>query len=98
MSINFLLGAREMADRAQDRAVAATEAAEHTRREQRVLVERLRQLETTAFGGPQQIESALFRAGLDPSRRQRCRQGMSDFEPVEKSGKDSKGDPPVGKP
>ncbi|CAH0486085.1 unnamed protein product [Peronospora farinosa] len=87
-----------MAERAQDRADAATEAAERTRREQLVLVERLRQLETTAFGGPQQIESARVRAGLGPSRRQRRRQGMSDFEPAQKSGEDSKGDPPAGKP
>lgn len=97
-SKNALLDAREMAERAQDRADAATEAAERTRREQLVLVERLRQLETTAFGGPQQIESARVRAGLGPSRRQRRRQGMSDFEPAQKSGEDSKGDPPAGKP
>ncbi|CAI5722004.1 unnamed protein product [Peronospora effusa] len=54
-SKNALLDAREMAERAQDRADAATEAAERSRREQLVLVEWLRQLETTAFGGPQQI-------------------------------------------
>ncbi|CAI5704783.1 unnamed protein product [Peronospora farinosa] len=52
-SKNALLDAREMAERAQDRANAATEAAGRTRREQRVLVERLRQFETTAFEGPQ---------------------------------------------
>ena len=97
-SKNALLGAREMADRAQDRADAATEAAERTRREQLVLVERLRQLETTAFGGPQQIMSARVRVGFGPSRRQRRRQGMSDFEPAQKSGEDLKGDPPAGKP
>ncbi|CAI5730212.1 unnamed protein product [Peronospora farinosa] len=86
-----------MAERAQDHADAATEAAERTRREQRVLVEHLRKLETTAFGGPQQFESARVRAGLGPSRRQRRRQGMPDFKRTQKSGEDSKGDPPVGK-
>ncbi|CAI5704894.1 unnamed protein product [Peronospora effusa] len=68
-SKHALFDARKMAERAQDRADAATEAAERTRREQLVLIERLRQLETTAFGGPQQIESARVRAGLGPSRR-----------------------------
>uniref|UniRef100_A0AAV1U8X0 Uncharacterized protein n=1 Tax=Peronospora matthiolae TaxID=2874970 RepID=A0AAV1U8X0_9STRA len=72
---NGLLDAREMVESAQDRAAAATEAAERTRREQQVLVERLRQLETATFGGPQQNESARARAGLGPSRRQRRRQG-----------------------
>ncbi|CAH0490575.1 unnamed protein product [Peronospora farinosa] len=51
-----------------------------------------------AFGGLLQIESARVRSGLGPSRRQRRRQGMSDFEPAQKIGKDSKGDLPVGKP
>ena len=97
-SKNALLDAREMAESARNRAAAATEAAERTRREQQGLVERLRQLETAAFGGPQQNESARARAGLGPSRRQRRRQGVSDFEPAQKSGEDSKGDPPVGKP
>ena len=77
---NALLDAREMAESARDRAAAATEAAERTRREQRGLVERLRQLETAEFGGPQQNESARARAGLSPSRRQRRRQGVSDYE------------------
>ena len=48
---NGLLDAREMAESARDRAAAATEAAERTRREHQGLVERLRQLETAAFGG-----------------------------------------------
>ena len=85
-SKNTLLDAREMAESAHDRAAAATEAAERTRRKQQELVERLRQLETAAFGGPQQNESARARAGLGPSRRQRRRQEVSDFEPAQKSG------------
>uniref|UniRef100_A0AAV1UVI2 Uncharacterized protein n=1 Tax=Peronospora matthiolae TaxID=2874970 RepID=A0AAV1UVI2_9STRA len=93
-----LLDALEMAERARDRAAAVTEAAERTRREQQGLVERLRQLETAAFCGPHQNESTRARAGLGPSRRQRRRQGMSDFEPdTEEQGR-SKGDPPAVKP
>uniref|UniRef100_M4BMH3 Uncharacterized protein n=1 Tax=Hyaloperonospora arabidopsidis (strain Emoy2) TaxID=559515 RepID=M4BMH3_HYAAE len=88
-----LLDAREMADSARDRAVAGTESAERNRREQRGL-ERLRHIKTAAFGGPQKNESARARAGLGLSRRQ----GMSDFEPTQKSEEGSKGDPPAGKP
>ena len=84
-SKNALLDAREMTESSHDRA-----AAERTRREQQGLVERLRQLETAAYGGPQQNESARARTRLGPSRRQRRRQGVSDFEPAQKSGEDSK--------
>ena len=77
---NGLLDARAMAESARDRAVASTTAAERTRREQRGLVERPRHLETAAFGGPQQNDSARSRARFGPSSRQRRRQGVSDYE------------------
>ncbi|CAH0479815.1 unnamed protein product [Peronospora belbahrii] len=84
---NGLLDACEMVESAQDRVAAAAEAAERTRGEQQVLVERLCQLETATFEGPQQNESARARAGLGPSRRQRRRQGMSHFGRHRRVGK-----------
>ena len=60
---NGLLDAREVAEKAQDRAADATEAAESTRRKQKGLVERLRQLETAAFGGPSR--TSLHALGQD---------------------------------
>ncbi|CAI5711108.1 unnamed protein product [Peronospora destructor] len=83
---NGLLDAREP-ESARDRAAAATEAAERTRREQQGLVERLRQLEIAAFRGPQQNESARARAGLGPSRRQRRRQGCRTLRRHRRAGK-----------
>ena len=62
------------------------------------MVERLRQLETAAFGGPQKNESASALAGLGPSLRKRRRQVMSDFEPAQARGEGRKGDPPAGNP
>ena len=88
----------EMAEIACDRAAAAMEDVERTRREQQELVERLRQLETAAFGGPHQNDSAHARAELGPIRHQPCQEGMSYFEPAPANGEGSKGDPPVSKP
>ena len=97
-AMNGLLNAREMAKSARGRAAAATEAAGMTRRKHQGLMERLHQLETAVFGVHKQNESARARAGLGSSRRQRRRQGMSDFKLTQKSGEGSKGDPPAGKP
>ena len=54
---NELQDARLMAESAREDANAATSTAEKTRREQKVFVERLRRLETEAFGQPQQAQS-----------------------------------------
>ena len=74
---NELQDARLMAGSAREDANAATSAAEKTRREQKVLVERLRRLETEAFGQPQQEQ---------PVREQR-RLGLSDYEPASAAGR-----------
>ena len=97
-AMNGLLDVREMVKSTRDRATAAMEAAERNRREQQGLMECLRQLGTASFGGTQQNEPARTCAGLSLSRRQRRRPGKSDFEPTQKRGERSKGDPPAGKP
>ncbi|CAI5706010.1 unnamed protein product [Peronospora farinosa] len=88
-SKNALLDAREMAERAQDRAVATTETAERDRREQRVMVERLddrvRRTPADRF-----CTRSSRTCSQSSSRRVGC-------EPAQRSGEDSKEDPPVGK-
>uniref|UniRef100_A0AAV1VAV0 Uncharacterized protein n=1 Tax=Peronospora matthiolae TaxID=2874970 RepID=A0AAV1VAV0_9STRA len=86
-----------MADDARDRAVVATEAADLTRRKQREQVDRLRQLKTGAFVGPQQNESARARKSLSPNRRRRRRFGVSNYEPAQKTINGPSEGPPTGK-
>uniref|UniRef100_A0AAV1U0G1 Uncharacterized protein n=1 Tax=Peronospora matthiolae TaxID=2874970 RepID=A0AAV1U0G1_9STRA len=98
-SIDELPFLRADNEEAKSGLLDALDMAERTRREQQgLVVEYLRQLESAAFSGLQQNESARARAGLGPSRRQRRRQGMSDFEPLQKSEEGPKGNPPAGKP
>ena len=60
----------ELAETARDEAAAARKSAEQTRREQKVLVDRIRYLETLLCGRPQQARSERELEALEPNRKQ----------------------------